>query len=562
MTVSYTAEVATCRRFGCFWKLLARWRASIYKLIWVDLLAFLASFYCMAILYRFVLTKDDRSIFEELVIYCHSYGYLIPLSFVLGFYVSVIVSRWWSQYITVPWPDPLAVYVSALVRGQDEHGRLMRRTIMRYMCLGLTMVLSMISPVIKRRFPNYEYLIDAGLMNRNEANIIQAMDAKFPKHPKYWMPIIWAASICTRARKEGRIWDDFSLKSMIDEINKFRAGCNMLIHYDTISIPLVYTQVVTLAVYTYFMAAIFGHQWIERKEREKAYSNIVNYYFPLFSTLEFFFFMGWLKVAETLICPFGDDDDDFELNWLIDRNLQVSYLIVDEMHNDHPQLLRDQYWDEVFPNELPYQVDGHRGEHPEASTAKLDLSKITASVAKHTSHEDLDWIQYYGEEGEEEHEEHELRIRFAPREFNFSHSSLSVSISPNGSLLDHTDEPMGEDENTLSGVTSMDEFDRLKEERERERISRQIQHTAMTLELMKGELGANPSPTNSILSQQIEQARSIQSAFSRSQQSMRSSRSQQLQSLVTRSSETSQQTTRSFLVKKRQQQPPQPPPPQ
>ena len=32
--------------------------------------------------------------------------------------------------------------------------------------------------------------------------------------------------------------------------------------------------------------------------------------------------MGWIKVAETLLNPFGEDDEDFQINYLIDRNVQ------------------------------------------------------------------------------------------------------------------------------------------------------------------------------------------------------------------------------------------------
>lgn len=72
-----------------------------------------------------------------------------------------------------------------------------------------------------------------------------------------------------------------------------------------------------MAVYSYFLTTLMGHQWVEGTKYK------FDLYFPIFATLQFFFYVGWLKVAEQLINPFGDDDDDFEVNWMIDRNLQV-----------------------------------------------------------------------------------------------------------------------------------------------------------------------------------------------------------------------------------------------
>ncbi|EAT45610.1 AAEL003145-PA [Aedes aegypti] len=382
MTVTYTAEVATCRGFGCFLKLLVRWRGSIYKLVWLDLTCFLLLYYILNITYRLVLDEYQKKIFEDIAQYCATYSNLIPLSFVLGFYVTIVMTRWWNQYTSIPWPDPIAVFVSANIHGQDERGRVMRRTIMRYVCLCFTMVLTNISPRVKKRFPTIDHLVEAGLLNENEHKIMHDLNQKFPRHSKHWLPIVWAASIVTRARKEGRCRDDFAVKTIIDELNKFRGQCGLLISYDTISVPLVYTQVVTLAVYSYFLFSVMGQQWVSSKENVTGVVTRIDQYFPIFTTLQFFFYMGWLKVAESLINPFGEDDDDFEVNWMIDRNVQVSYLIVDEMHHEHPTLVKDQYWEEGFPAELPHTVASAeiKEEPPAPSTDNITVNRKQAEV--------------------------------------------------------------------------------------------------------------------------------------------------------------------------------------
>lgn len=39
----------------------------------------------------------------------------IPLTFMLGFYVSLVVNRWWKQYKLLPWPDSFSIMVTGLV---------------------------------------------------------------------------------------------------------------------------------------------------------------------------------------------------------------------------------------------------------------------------------------------------------------------------------------------------------------------------------------------------------------------------------------------------------------
>lgn len=58
-------------------------------------------------------------------------------------------------------------------------------------------------------------------------------------------------------------------------------------------------------------------------------------------------------------------------------------MIVDEMHEEHPELLKDQYWDEVVPKNLPYTVasEHYRREEPKGSAERYKVKEADAVYA-------------------------------------------------------------------------------------------------------------------------------------------------------------------------------------
>ena len=119
MTVTYIQDVDTAGRVETFMRLLAKWKGGVAKGIWIDLLIYLASYATISLVYRFLFSLDEdiKAGFEKFCVFTGKYTDYIPLGFILGFYVTQVVNRWWTQVMTIPWLDSLCMKLADFMPG-------------------------------------------------------------------------------------------------------------------------------------------------------------------------------------------------------------------------------------------------------------------------------------------------------------------------------------------------------------------------------------------------------------------------------------------------------------
>ena len=137
----------TTSRFSIVKLLFCKWKGSCLKLIWHDVLIFLVIYFILSIFYRYVLFPYPaaRQFFELVCIYSDDFSGLIPITFLIGFYVSSVVSRWWDQFMTLPRPDRFALLLVNFVPGQEYFHKNLRRAVMRYVNLSTILVYRLVS---------------------------------------------------------------------------------------------------------------------------------------------------------------------------------------------------------------------------------------------------------------------------------------------------------------------------------------------------------------------------------------------------------------------------------
>lgn len=93
MTVTYTDEIATAKALTLIKLLLFKWKGSILRLLWKELLVYLVVFYTIYFIYLWALNDDLKVYFEKIVENAKKYEDFKVFSMLLGFFVSTVMIR-------------------------------------------------------------------------------------------------------------------------------------------------------------------------------------------------------------------------------------------------------------------------------------------------------------------------------------------------------------------------------------------------------------------------------------------------------------------------------------
>ncbi|CAI2351018.1 unnamed protein product [Caenorhabditis sp. 36 PRJEB53466] len=376
MTVSYNSDVSSVSSTN-FLRLLLRWKGSIWKSVSSELMMWCSCYFVIAVLYHYFLFPHNRyEAFNDVAYYCgkelHNY---IPLTFMLAFFVSIIVERWRTTFSNMGWIENCALTVNAIIVSKCDEARLIRRSIIRYLVLAQIMTFRDISIRVRRRFPNIDSIMKAGFLTEEEEEKLENVDLAYNK---YWVPVNWAISLANKANSQGYVLSAPGMIHLIQEIKAFRSGLATICNFDWVPIPIAYPQVVFFAVRIYFIFCLITRQYI--RVPNKDFESVQLFIRPFITIIEFICIVGWMKVAEALLNPLGEDDDDFESNFLIDKNIFTGMRIVDQ-GDDVPSLFDDHFSD---PGAVPvYSADSQKY-HPNGalvgSVSNVTLAQFDENI--------------------------------------------------------------------------------------------------------------------------------------------------------------------------------------
>ena len=210
--------------------------------------------------------------------------YTKVITFVLGFYMSTMMGRWWSQISKLPDITQVAMKLNALVcpnnSAETERAEEMKRRILRYCMLSYYLLMIEVNgpKTFKKSFigrayvcftrdkkaPKYSTLKfheveDKGLLVGQEKDIFDGKSKDLEKY--WWVPMNWACKL---------VQENLGMINYADEVVKsltaYQHNLQSLLEYHMNPFPSLSRQVAHLACWAYILFSAFATQKFDGSE--------------------------------------------------------------------------------------------------------------------------------------------------------------------------------------------------------------------------------------------------------------------------------------------------------
>ena len=285
--------------------LMMKWRGSVWRSLGWELALWLVLYGVISLLYRGVLPEEWQLSFTHLALWVEQWSQVVPLTFVLGFFTTQTFTRWWASYSTIPWPDNLALLVDACVPATTAELRQTRMDLVRWANLSQAMVHVGVSRSSQcAGIDSLDALVERGLMTADERAAVARVESTVNGSSCYWMPCSWFSNACTELLRKEEV-HPLLVQSLLGAIGAHRGKCGGMLDYAWVRVPLAYTQLVSIAVYAYFIACLVGRQYLDPRyiPATDTQTRDIDLIVPIFTVAEFLVLVGWLKVSQSMLDP-------------------------------------------------------------------------------------------------------------------------------------------------------------------------------------------------------------------------------------------------------------------
>lgn len=258
------------------------------------------------------------------------------LTFLVGFYVSFIVRNWWQNMKVVPFIDSICISlcsylcVDAELKEQDfkilvnrkrVSVKQFKKDVCRLLLLSWTMSFCRISSRLKRIFHSPKIFYQRGLLTTREYKTLRT-NKEDGWLERWATPLLWANKMICNVRKDENSGENGIPSVLVKETTRMEIA---ILNYQNaleqlnkeyyFNIPGLMHQVISLALYFFFFLGVFAGQnlsiytndsTIEEHNTASMIGRLA-LNFPFYFIAKYMLLIGWIKLAEDLQSPFGDD---------------------------------------------------------------------------------------------------------------------------------------------------------------------------------------------------------------------------------------------------------------